>query len=250
MIVMPYWSASRFMKFDECPANFKEHYVDGVVTPPTEAMSFGTAVHAGLEAHFNGQDAERAYLAAWKALRQELTTPVDSRLTGRGLDLIDKVIALDLHGVPERGFSVDTNLELGAPIIGALDLLDLEHNVVYDFKTTRGAWSQKRAQKEAWQPLLYTYAVWEETGEWPAFEYIVLDRALGTLSRFRREWTAEQWWDEMNALWVRMCEVSVAVAKGQLECSGQHGHCLECGERWNHEHVCDPVQAGRKAHIW
>jgi PD-(D/E)XK nuclease superfamily len=240
-VVLPHWSATKFMLYDQCPGEFKSRYVDGVALEPSEALCFGKAVHMGLEAHFNGQDGERAFRAAWKSMSQEeLHGMVDPRLTGMGLTLIDKVVALDLHGVPERGFSLDTNAELGAPIIGALDLYDADSNTVYDFKTSRGNWSQDRAQREVWQPLLYTYALWSETDcDLPAFEYIVLNRASGQLNRFRREWTSDEWLAEMNAAWVRMCEVSVAVGQGHLECHGKHGLCPECGERWGHEHVCD-----------
>lgn len=235
------------MLFDQCPAIFRERYVEGVAIEQTEALCFGKAVHMGLEAHYNGQDGERAFRAAWKSFATvELGNRVHRDLTGTGIELLDKVIALDLKGVPERGFSIDTNVELGAPIIGAIDLYDKANNVVYDFKTTRGSWSQERAQREQWQPYLYTYAVWEETGQWPAFEYIVGNRATGTLTRFRREWTAEQWWDEMSALWVRMCEVSVAVAQDRLACHGKHGYCQECGERWTHDHACDETTHSRR----
>src|SRR5580765_6971219 len=105
---MPHWSASRFMLFDQCPVLFKERYIDGVAVVPTEAMSFGSAVHMGLEAHFNGQDGIRAFRAAWKELAREIGQ-VDPNLTATGLTLIEQVIDLDLKGIPERGFSIDTN---------------------------------------------------------------------------------------------------------------------------------------------
>lgn len=247
MIVIPHWSASRFMLFDQCPANFKERYVDGVAVEPSEAMLFGSAVHRGLEAHYNGDDGERAFRAAWKvAVEHDLGGEAHRDLTGMGITLLDKVMALNLKGIPERRIDIDTNLELGAPIIGAIDLWDPTEQVVYDFKTTRGSWSQERAQREQWQPLLYTYAVWEETGTWPAFEYIVANRATGRLDRFRREWTADQWVDEINALWTRMIEVSIEVARGRLDCNGRHGHCQECGERWTHDHTCDETTRSRR----
>jgi hypothetical protein len=249
MNVMPHWSATRFMLFEQCPAEFRSRYVDGVAVEPTEAMLFGSAVHHGLESHFNGQDGEHAFRAAWKAEAQRLHTlwgaSVSPTLTGMGLRLIEQVQALDLHGVPERGFSLDTNAELGAPIIGALDLYDQGNNIVYDFKTTRGVWSQDRAQSEVWQPLLYTYAAWDETGNWPQFEYIVLNRMTGALSRFRREWTADEWVDQMNVAWSRMVAISTAVAQDKLECHDKHGYCLECGERWGHDHVCNESHSKR-----
>jgi hypothetical protein len=251
MSVMPHWSASRFMLYDLCPASFKQRYVDGLAEPPTPALYFGQAVHQGLEAHYNGQDGMRAFRAAWKqfAAELELNQSVTSRHTAAGLRLIDQVFDLDLRGTPERGFSLDTNFELGAPIVGAMDLWSTEDNVVYDFKTTRGAWSQARAQAEVWQPVLYTYAAWTETGQWPAFEYIVLNRSSGSLERFRREWTTDDYVEQLNAAWRRACQISVAVAQGRLDCAGRHGACFECGARWSHDHDCDAVPHSQRIHL-
>lgn len=247
-IVMPHWSATRFMLFDQCRSEFRSRYVDGVAIEPTEAMCFGKAVHMGLEAHYNGQDGERAFRSAWKAESVTLAAlgrVVQRGLTAMGLQLVNQVFDLGLKGTPERGFSLDTNVELGAPIIGALDLYDQEGGIIYDFKTTRGQWSQDRAQAEVWQPMLYTWAAVEETGDWPVFEYIVLNRVTGSLDRFRRQWTSDEWWDQMNAAYSRMCETAVAVAQDRLECHNQHGYCPECGERWGHDHVCDETHSKR-----
>jgi hypothetical protein len=238
---MPHWSASRFMLFEQCPILFKERYIDGVAIVPTEAMSFGSAVHMGLEAHFNGQDGIRAFRAAWKAYVHEIGGRVDPNLTATGLTLIEQVIDLDLKGTPERGFSIDTNEEFGAPIIGFADLWDEAGGVIYDFKTTIGAWSQTRAQKEVWQPCLYTQAFWDETGDLPTFEYIVLNRATGALTRFRREWTPDEYLAQANAAWTRIGEIASAVAADDLTCKGNHGYCPECGDRWQHEHACGPT---------
>jgi len=245
MVVVPHWSASRFMLFDQCPQLFMERYGLGGSEPvpleSTEALCFGQAVHMGLEAHFNGDDGIRAFRHAWRAMtvELELNQQAISRTTTSGLSLVSQVIDLGLKGTPERGFSIDTNHELGAPIVGAMDLWDQDGNVVYDFKTTRGLWSQERAQHEVYQPLIYTWAAWEETDQWPAFEYIVMNRITGNLERFRREWTEDQWVAQMNGLWLRMEATAAAVKAGDFACSGKHGECPECGERWDHDHVCD-----------
>ncbi len=246
---MPHWSATKFMLYDQCPGEFRSRYVDGVALEPSEALSFGKAMHMGLEAHYQGLDGEHAFRAAWKAessLLADQSVRVTRSLTGMGLDLLDKVFALELHGTPEYGFSLDTNGDLGAPIIGALDLWDAEANTIYDFKTTRGVWSQERAQAEVWQPLLYSYAMWDRhSGHLPSFEYVVLNRVTGGLSRFRREWTPAEWLEQMNAAWTRMCAISVAVAQDRLECHGKHGFCPECGDRWAHDHLCDESHSRR-----
>jgi len=253
MIVMPHWSASRFMLFDLCAASFKERYVDGILEPPTPALYFGQAVHQGLEAHYNGDDGMPAFRRAWKQFAAELEVPAReaARLAATGLQLLDQVLDLGLSGVPERGFSLDTNLELGAPIVGAIDLWDVDgaSPVIYDFKTTRGCWSQARAQAEVWQPLLYTYAAWSETGRWPAFEYIVLNRVTGTLERFRRQWTEDEFLEQLNAMWLRACQISVAVAQGRFACSGKHGACFECGSSWSHDHDCDATPHSKRIRV-
>jgi len=234
------------MLFEQCPAAYRSRYVDGEAFELTEAVAFGQAVHQGLESHFNGQDGEYAFRTAWKQYSLELGA-VHSGLTGTGLELIDKVIALDLHGTSERGFSLDTEAELGAPIVGAVDLWG--DDTIYDFKTTRGLWSQTRAEHEIWQPAIYTWAYWEETGRWPQFEYIVLNRCTGQLDRFRRQWTADECLALMDAAWLRMRHIAAAVAAGELECRGSHGWCPECGERWSHPHVCDSAVRGRRIRL-
>jgi hypothetical protein len=240
MTQMPHWSASRFMTWDQCPGEFKARYVDGRPVVQTEAMAFGQAVHMGLEAHYRGEDGIRAYRAAWRQFIAELGgfDAVDPTLTGMGMDLMERVFELDLHGTPERGFSIDTNEELGAPIVGFVDLWGAD-GVTYDFKTTRGLWSQARAQAELWQPAIYAWARWdvepEYTGE---FEYIVLNRVTGQLQQFRRDWSPEQVADQMNFAWKRMRAIADCVREDTYLCRGKHGFCQECGGRWGHDHTC------------
>jgi hypothetical protein len=239
MTVMPHWSATRFMTWEQCPGEFKARYIDAQPFDMTEAVAFGQAVHLGLEAHFNGQDGIRAFRAAWKAIVLEHLLDVDPNLTRMGMDLIEQVLELDLHGIPERGFSIDTNEELGAPIVGSIDLWGSDNTIV-DFKTTRGLWSQERAQKELWQPVLYAWARWNEDPDYEgAFEYIVMNRISGQVQRFCREWTADEIKEQMNEAWDRMRCIANDVRADRYVCRGKHGFCPECGERWAHDHVCD-----------
>lgn len=239
-LVVPHWSASRFMVFDQCPAEFAARYLEERPFELTEAVAFGKAMHLALEAFYAGSaEHELVFRRAWKEQAGELGGAVHRELIGVGLELLDKTIALGLRGIPERPFSIDAEEELGAPIVGAVDLWSLDPPVVYDFKTTRGRWSQQRAQAEVWQPLLYTLGFQEATGVWPAFEYVVLNRVTGQLDRFRREWTEEEWHDQLAQAWEHARQIAELVALGELECHGRHGYCYECGDRWSHDHVCD-----------
>jgi hypothetical protein len=241
MTVVPHWSASKFMAWDQCPGEFKARYVDGRPFVMNEAVAFGQAVHQGCEAHYRGEDGISAYRAAWKQFIVELGgfDAVDPSLTGIGMDLLEQVFALGLEGVPERGFSIDTEADLGAPIVGFVDLWGAD-GTIYDFKTSRGLWSQARAQKELWQPALYSWARWiEEPAYAGEFEYIVLNRITGQLQRFRREWSPERVTEQMNVAWDRMRVIAASVRDDVYLCRGKHGFCQECGDRWGHTHVCN-----------
>jgi hypothetical protein len=241
--VVPWWSPSKFVCWEACPAEFFGRYVKHQAMAPTVALHFGTAVHKGLEAHFRGQDGEIAFRRAWRELSAELIVAgqdVSSDLSRTGLDLVEKVIDLGLVGTPERKIWVRTEAYLNAPILGYVDLWC--DGTIVDFKTTVGAWSDARAQKEVWQPCLYSYAYWLETGELPVFEYIVLNRATGALQRFRTQRTHQQISDAL----ARAREIAVAVEKEQFECRcGTGADCPECGAKWVHGHVCDMAKGTR-----
>ena len=238
MTFLSHWSATKFMLWDQCPGEFKARYIDECPVQKSEAMLFGSAVHMGLEAHYRGDDGIRAFRAAWREFVLELGD-VDQGLTRMGMDLIEQVQELQLEGTPERGFSIDTNELLDAPIVGAIDLWGSD-GVTYDFKTTRGLWSQERAQKEIWQPVVYTMARWETEPRYDGtFEYIVLNRVTGQMQRFRREWTAGEIVTQMTDALERMAIIAADVRMDHYECHGKHGACPQCGEKWGHEHVCD-----------
>jgi len=248
-MIVPHWSASRFMLWDQCPGAFKARYVDEQPFEMTEAVAFGSAVHQGLEAHYRGEDGQRAYRAAWRTLAQQHGLDVDPSLTGVGLELMDQAMELGLVGDPERAFNIDTSVELKAPLVGAIDLWGAD-GTVYDFKTTRGLWSQERAQQETWQPSLYSWARWlEEPSYTGAFEYIVMNRVTGTLQRFRREWTTDEVVAAWNVAMLRMQVIAAAVEADQYECHGKHGYCPECGDRWGHDHVCYPDPRRVRSHV-
>ena len=237
--IVPWWSPSKFVCWDACPQEFFQRYVEQVPMSPTEALHFGTAVHKGLEAHFRGDDGELAFRRTWRELTAELRQlghEVASHLSRTGLELIEKVVRLGLVGEPERQVWMRTDCYLGAPILGYVDLWSPQTNTIYDFKTTVGAWSAARAEKETWQPCLYSYAYRSEFGVLPRFEYIVLNRVTGVLERFETQRSDDQIMDALS----RARDIAVAVQQELFECQCRTGaDCPECSVKWEHGHVCD-----------
>jgi hypothetical protein len=132
--------------------------------------------------------------------------------------------------------------------VGAIDLWG-DDGYIYDFKTTRGLWSQARAQTEVWQPALYTQARWlEEPGYGGEFEYIVLNRVTGTLQRFTRDWTRDDVVSLWNDVWEKMQVITTDIRLGHFVCSGNHGYCPECGDRWAHDHACSLTTGRARVH--
>ena len=67
-----YLSPSRLSAYDYCPAEFQKRYILKQPDPPTPEMAFGTAVHAGIEAHFLGKDDELAFLKSWREAQKTI----------------------------------------------------------------------------------------------------------------------------------------------------------------------------------
>lgn len=233
---MPHWSASRFQSFEICAAEFYARYIHGAREPASEAMLFGSAVHSGLEAHYLGKSGTAAFRQVWKAsVANDLQGQADAKLTAVGLDLIERVVELDLQGYPEWSFTLPTEDSWGAPTVGAVDLIDIRDGHIYDFKTTTGVWSQARAERDIWQPALYSWAV-AEALDWPErFSYVVLNKVSRTVDLFHL--------DDLEGRWAAMDEMAKVIVKrvaaGDFACGGKHGACQECGQRWDHGHVCD-----------
>ena len=119
-----------------------------------------------------------------------------STLFMEGLRMVDQVNALNLNqdgrSAPEHWFELDADWTY--PVVGAVDLWcppSSQHGaVIYDFKTTVGAWSQERAERECWQPILYAWAYARAYDVVPIFRYLVLNRVDGTVNTFERRGVA------------------------------------------------------------
>jgi hypothetical protein len=178
-------SPSRLSTYDRCPRIYKDRYILKLTEPPSFEREFGTAVHAGLEAHYRGLDYEMAYLLSW---RQALKTcragdvQVPNWLTARGLELIDMTLNLGLNGEPEHRIGIIV-AGISIPIIGYADLWG--NGVIYDFKTAGWPWTQDKADREMFQPALYSQAYAEShKGQYPTFTFVVLPRNGGGIVQF------------------------------------------------------------------
>lgn len=281
------------MLFEQCPQLYKDRYVDGIATDPSLPMLFGSAVHIALEAMHQGhrgvcltpdggEDHYKIGRAVYTeqfdlmaARLAELPQPVmaTASLYNEGLRMLDLVsnmkLNADQQSEPERWFTLPTgaratpsssSYDWGMPTIGAVDLWSppwSQHGaVIFDFKTTLGSWSQARAEKEMWQPMLYTWAYRRAYDVIPTFRYVVLSRSNGTVQVFDRTWANQRTWnDDLAGLLFRADAIAEAVQNGNFACTKAHGSCLECGRSYGHHHVCQDgarpnkikLQRGREA---
>lgn len=262
-----HWSASRFMLFEQCPRAYEDRYVHGLASEPSLAMLFGHTVHTALEVLLQGhrgvclvaaephvdhlECARSRYFREFDSMRAILladNVSVDGTLYLEGLRMLDQVDAMKLNrdgrSRPERTLSIPTRWGgLDWPVVGAVDLWSppwSKHGaVVWDFKTTVGSWSQTRADKERWQPLLYTWAYVRAYDVLPTFRYLVLNRMTGAVDTFDRTWPRRKDFDaDLYDLELAANEIAECVARGDFDCTKRHGSCLECGDAFGHDHVC------------
>lgn len=216
--VVPYWSPSRLACYDQCPQEYFQRYVLGIPIEPNTPMHFGTAVHKGLEAHFRGEDGDLAFRRTWRTLIPELRAAgcvVSDSFFEIGLELIDRVRALNISGEPERRIWHRTEPYLNAPLLGYVDLWSESNHTIYDFKTTLGSWSQERAEREMWQPCLYSMAYWLEHDVIPQFEYIVLNRSTAEVQRFKTQRTEQQISDTLG----KARQIALAIGREEWVCT-------------------------------
>lgn len=219
-----YLSPSRLWAYDRCPGVYRDRYILKLEQAASYEREFGTAVHCGLEAHFKGLDHEMAFLIAWRLAQKTLKAAgvnVPSWLSSRGLELIESVRAnSDITGIPEQRISIIL-AGVSVPIIGYADLMG--DGIVFDFKTTGWGWTQAHADKECFQPVIYSQAYAEaHNGEWPAFRFIVLPRngnsGLVELDGTR---TVQQMWDTFERIRV----IHKAIEAQQFDCLCKGKYC-------------------------
>jgi hypothetical protein len=164
-----------------CPAKWKLRYIDGVKTPTSPHLPFGTAFHDAVEAHiqageYGTKSLEDRWAPAWqKALsraredggidwgasseqefdslgQRMLASPSIVRMVAGIKPLVTESGKVQI----ERYFSVDVE---GSPVpfVGFIDVIEAD-GYPSDFKTSKSAWTRDAALKEL-QPALYMYAM-------------------------------------------------------------------------------------------
>lgn len=209
-----YLSPSRLSCYQWCPAEYRRRYVLGIKDPSTVEQAFGTAVHLGIETDMRGLDGDLAFLHSWRAaesLFQPEQKPFGSGLRTRGLELLEQVRKLDLHGEPEHRIGV-TWPNIHVPFIGYVDLYAQGH--IYDFKTSAYGWSQHQADGQLFQPAIYSMAHVDEFDTIPQFTYVSLPRVPGPIHTVDGTRTEEQ----IESAFKRAREILLLIEAEQFDC--------------------------------
>lgn len=164
--------------FMRCPRKWHLSYLQGYKSPETSsALKVGTLVHAGLEAHYKGED-----LTEWIHWRitaeqdEDGMLPAESQLAYLMLEgylewLEETGIDADLR--PEYiERAVEVELMPGVNLHGTIDWTARDPYGglwLFDHKTTDtfGALANRRLQL-SFQLLTYAWLLWQTTGEVPA----------------------------------------------------------------------------------
>lgn len=154
-------SVSSVALYTRCPAQYRQRYVDKLVTPTTAPQATGTAFHKALEAEHRGEDSERAWIAAYNAVEPALAASGQAPTLSKanGLDLLNTFRDLGLggrRGEPERKFVLSfPSRSIPVPLLGYIDLSVPDERHFRDYKTTGGTiWNAVKVQLE---PQLHTY---------------------------------------------------------------------------------------------
>lgn len=218
-------SPSALEGYDFCPEHrYAANYV-GARKPmiPTFAMSFGNAVHFGIEHAYLQDDYELAFLREWRRLHGELEAAKVSEddlledrtyFGKRGLEMIQSALALGIPGTPEWSFR-ESLPGLAVPVSGRVDLIDRKGAAIWDWKSTGRPWTQKQADAKVWQPALYGSAYHKLYDAWPEFSYVILPVAGGEAYVLKAPRSEEQ----ITAALARAQEILEAIWRDEYPCT-------------------------------
>lgn len=154
-------SVSAVQLYATCPAQYRQRYVERLVSPINPPLMFGKAFHAALEAEHRGENSELALVQAWNRAESDLAASGQTMHPGKAhaLALLDEYKARGLGGrcgIPERKFTLRfPTSEIPVPLTGYVDLLLPEQRRFREYKTTSTTtWT---ADKVALQHQLHVY---------------------------------------------------------------------------------------------
>ena len=185
-----YVSASRLKLWLRCPLAYKLRYIDGVVTPTTPSLFFGTIVHRVLEYFFRYRQrgvtlfpevvADRLKKDWDSALEEEFVAfssiNEERQLQAKAVELVTAYLT-QISGDESLPIAVEKRFEaplidpatgedLGIPLVGIIDLVLATENgaVIRDFKTAARSSAQRDVLHEL-QLSCYSYLFRCVTGQ-------------------------------------------------------------------------------------
>ena len=147
-----------------CPANYKRKHIDGIrEKTSSSAMSFGTAMHTALKAHFDGEDPYMSFNMYWNSLKDEHLEYDRFSWEDLGAMAVDTFLPnfLRLHAKHIEPVRMEETLTM--PILGEHTLqgtYDIVANVdgvltMIDYKTSAKEYPKSKIYRN---PQLYIYA--------------------------------------------------------------------------------------------
>lgn len=227
-------SVSSVALYAKCPAQFRQRYVDRLVTPTTAAQATGTAFHKALEAEHRGQDSERAWIDAANAADAMLVASGQTITMSKvhGLELLNEYRRRGLggqRGEPERKFLLPfPSPRIPVPLLGYIDLPVPSERHFRDFKTTgMSYWTQAKVDLEP-QKEVYGWAYQRLYRHRPEYAlWVVFNTQQLAIDEFRTVSSPDGF-----RLFERQAE---GVWQGIVE--GRYEPCGECTE------LCKPPQS-------
>lgn len=149
-------SVSSVALYVKCPAQYRQRYVERLVTPSNPYMLFGSTFHAALEAEHRGEDSERVLITTWNEKQGILDRANLGQMPSKmhALALLDEYKSRGLGGkigVPERKFVLPfPSPSIPVPLLGYIDLVMPERRRFREFKSTSTTtWTPEKIQTQA-----------------------------------------------------------------------------------------------------
>ena len=176
-----------------CPERARLGHVRPDLRTGSDATIIGTALHAGIESVLDNRSKEFGDMLEVVANEYETLETTNYKKTNINQEEIPQYLesmskafydtilpSVKLGGKTELPFKTPLGIDVNGYAVwleGTIDYVD-DDGVVWDWKTAKKSYSQFSKQKSAIQPTVYTYAVSEQLGLEPKFNYGVMIRQL------------------------------------------------------------------------